>query len=386
MRTLTTTVLSVLIVTSLRANTVEQDSTGLPGDQFSLEAALDLFKNSADLESFETSLNLKDKQVNNLDLDGDGNVDYIRVVDHKEGDAHAIILQVAMGKDEAQDVAVIELEKTADKTAMVQIRGSEELYGKDVIFEPYAEQDIQDAKGPRGPAPASMHWVRVWVNVWSWPCVNYLYDPYYDVWVSPWYWGYYPPWWRPWSPWGYYTYWGWHNHYNDWYQPTYICRTTNANVIYGHRASFSPRIRTATAPIRAQRETGGASRNVTGTTRTTGQQANVRGGELVAPQADRPTKETVRTQPEQVNPERTRPSDPVYDQPARTTPERDQPERTQPTPSKPGRTKPAPNSPGRKQPGKGSPRTTPTPKPSPSPGRTSPQRNPDRSPDRSPRR
>ncbi|MBP6310755.1 MAG: hypothetical protein WAR83_03835 [Flavobacteriales bacterium] len=376
MKNLTTIILTALIATSLQANTVEQDSTGLPGDQFSLEAALDLFKNSADLESFETSLNLKDKQVNNLDLDGNGEVDYIRVVDHKEGDAHAIILQIAMGKDEAQDVAVIELEKTADKTAMVQIRGSEELYGKDVIFEPYAEQDVEDAKGPHGPSPVGLHWVRVWVNVWSWPCVNYMYDPYYSAWVSPWYWGYYPPWWRPWDPWGYRTYWGWHSHYDNWYQPTYVCRTTNANVIYGHRASFSPRIRTSTAPIRTKLEASRTTRTVTGDPAT---RSNVRGENLVAPRSDRPTKAPATAQPERRNP--------TPDQPTRTSPDRQTPEPTRTTPAQPQRTKPTPRTPDRKQPnhknpGKGSPRTA----PKPSPGRSSPQRSPSPSPTRTPKR
>ena len=99
MKNLTTFILTALMATSLHANTTEQDSTGLPGDQFSLEAALDLFKNSADLESFETTLNLKDKQVNNLDLAGNGEVEYMRVVDYTEGDAHDIVLQIEMGKE-----------------------------------------------------------------------------------------------------------------------------------------------------------------------------------------------------------------------------------------------------------------------------------------------
>jgi len=383
MKNLTTFILTALMATSLYANTTEQDSTGLPGDQFSLEAALDLFKNSADLESFETTLNLKDKQVNNLDLDGNGEVDYIRVVDHSEGDAHAIVLQIAMGKDEAQDVAVIELEKTGERTAMVQIRGSEELYGKDVIFEPYEEQDVVDPNSKSGPAPVDMYWVRVWVNVWSWPCVDYMYDPYYSVWVSPWYWGYYPPWWRPWNPWGYHTYWGWHSHYDNWYQPTYVCRTTNANVIYGHRASFSPRIRTSTAPIRSKLDASRTTRKESmnsDTRRATGSE------DLIAPRSDRKTKEPVRTQPERTVPTPER-RNPVDEQPNRATPERQTPDRTRTAPTEPQPTKPAPRTPDRKQPnhrnpGKGDKRTA----PKPSPDRSIPQRSPTPSPNRTPKR
>lgn len=61
------------------------------GDDFSLEGALDLFKNSNSLEEFEKSLNQENNQVNNLDLDGDGQTDYIHVDDIKENDTHIIV-------------------------------------------------------------------------------------------------------------------------------------------------------------------------------------------------------------------------------------------------------------------------------------------------------
>ena len=48
-----------------------QDSTGLPGDHFSLEGALSLLKKSASLEDFEKKLNQEGGSVNNLDLNKD---------------------------------------------------------------------------------------------------------------------------------------------------------------------------------------------------------------------------------------------------------------------------------------------------------------------------
>ena len=86
------------------------DSTGLPGDNFSLQGALGLLKQSKTLEEFEKKLNTKDNSVNNLDLDGNGKTDYIRVVDLEKDNAHALVLQVAVSKTEKQDVAVIEIE------------------------------------------------------------------------------------------------------------------------------------------------------------------------------------------------------------------------------------------------------------------------------------
>ena len=49
----------------------------VPGDDFSLEGALELFKKSASPEEFERILNAENSKVNNLDLNGDGNQDLI---------------------------------------------------------------------------------------------------------------------------------------------------------------------------------------------------------------------------------------------------------------------------------------------------------------------
>lgn len=255
MKTIAPLVLFLLAATVARGQDAAPDSTGLPGDHFSLEAALDLFKKSKDLKSFEQALNQSDSQVNNLDLDGNGEVDYIRVVDHADGTTHAIVLQVPMGKDEAQDVAVIQLERKGDASAMVQIMGAEDLYGPNVIVEPY-EEKAGNMKGQGGPsAPDAPPYMRVWVNVWGWPCVNWIYGPSYMAWVSPWYWGYYPHWWHPWRPYPYYTYWGWHRHYHPWYHYVNTCRVQQANALYQPRATHSPRVRTATNARIQQRPT-----------------------------------------------------------------------------------------------------------------------------------
>src|SRR4030095_12045809 len=112
------------------------DSTGLPGDNFSLQGALEMFKESKSIEEFEKKLNQKDNSVNNVDLDGNGKTDYIKVNDIVKENAHAIVLQVAVSKTENQDVAVIEIEKKGDASAMLQIIGDSVLYPKNTIVEP----------------------------------------------------------------------------------------------------------------------------------------------------------------------------------------------------------------------------------------------------------
>lgn len=186
-----------------------QDSTGLPGDHFSLQGALEMFKKAASPEEFEKLLNTQDNGVNNLDLNGDGDVDYVRVVDRASGDVHAFVLQVPVSGKENQDIAVIELEKTGSDSAMVQIIGDEDIYGEATIVEPDGGgddgEDIEDEGGGKGPfylesSFASPFMPRVVVNVWGWPSVRFVYAPTYVVWASPWRWRAYPVWWHPWRP------------------------------------------------------------------------------------------------------------------------------------------------------------------------------------------
>lgn len=184
-----------------------EDSTGLPGDNFSLQGALELFKRAGSVEEFEKLLNTESSNVNNLDLNDDGQIDYIKVIDKSDKDVHAFILQVPVTETENQDIAVIELEKTGDETAHLQIVGDEDIYGEEVIVEPDGSDDtsmFMPATGMRYEHGAAVSSVNndaaIIVNVWAWPVVRYVYAPSYVVWVSPWRWAHRPVWWRPWRP------------------------------------------------------------------------------------------------------------------------------------------------------------------------------------------
>ena len=109
------------------------ERTGFDGDFFSLEGAIELFKNSRTISDFERRLNEEDTYVNNLDLDRDGQIDFIRVEHIREGSFHAIVLQVPLNRYDVQDIAVIEIEKTGRRRAMLQIIGDEDIYGDEVI-------------------------------------------------------------------------------------------------------------------------------------------------------------------------------------------------------------------------------------------------------------
>ncbi len=197
LRLLAVLVFSIPLSQLCAQDSVSADSTGLPGDNFSLEGALDLFKSSSSPEDFEKRLNEKDNPVNNLDLNEDGDVDYIRVIDNMEEDVHALVLQVAFSETESQDIAVIEIEKDGPESAVLQIVGDEDIFGEQLIVEPYDEQE--STGGKEGPS-AESEYHRVVVNVWFWPGVRHIYSPGYTLWVSPWHWRHYPTWYRPWRP------------------------------------------------------------------------------------------------------------------------------------------------------------------------------------------
>lgn len=213
--------------------TTDNSQLELPGDNFCLEGALELFKKSESPEDFEEKLNSEESQVNNLDLNEDGDIDYIRVVDNMDGDVHALVLQVPVGEEESQDIAVIEIEKTADKEAMLQIIGDELLYGENHIVEPF---DLEASDGGRGPSVAVS---RVVFNVWAWPSVRFMYRPAYTVWVSPFRYRHYPRWWKPWRPRPVKVFVG----YRAPYRPHYRVTTTH-RVVRAHRV-YAPKRRTS---------------------------------------------------------------------------------------------------------------------------------------------
>ena len=107
------------------------------GDNFSLEGALALFKKSSSVEEFETLINNESSNVNNLDLNNDGQIDYVSVVDIQQNNAHILILSTYLSGTEKQDIATINIEKTGNDQATLQMIGDQDLYAENTIVEPF---------------------------------------------------------------------------------------------------------------------------------------------------------------------------------------------------------------------------------------------------------
>ncbi len=182
----------MLMSTALWADetvTVSAKSTDI-SEGLDLKVVAKLFAEAKNLEEFETMLNNPDSAFCNLDLNGDGQVDYLRVVETGEGNKRLIVLQAILAKDIFQDVASIYVEKDAKDEVKVQIVGDEYVYGTNYVIEPVFVY-----------RPVIYDWF--WCDAWY-------------VWNSPWYWGYYPGWWYTHSCWAHD--WYWHHcyafHYN----------------------------------------------------------------------------------------------------------------------------------------------------------------------------
>jgi hypothetical protein len=167
---------------------------GLPGDNLDLYAVLEVFQKSKTIEAFEKTLNDEKEKINNLDLNLDKKVDFIKIVTKKDGESYTFILQVDVSKNEKQDVAIILLDRDKDKKVSLQIVGDEELYGKDYVVEPKGNSSITANPGYVGEDPVTKDVpATTTVVVQSAPIVQYVYSPAYVPYYPPYYYGYYPP-------------------------------------------------------------------------------------------------------------------------------------------------------------------------------------------------
>ncbi len=220
-----TSVLAVLVVfgTTVMAQEYPDEYLGLPGDNLNLYAVMKLFQESETLEGFERSLNEENSRINNLDLNGDNFVDYIMVSDYIDGDVHTIVLRVALGQNEYQDVAVFTVQRFRDGSVQIQLIGDEALYGQNYIIEPnYGETPNPGYMGRKSARTEVTVVYYTPFEIAEWPMIRFMYFPDYVMWHSSWYWGYYPPYWHSWHTcyWHYYYgyHYNWYHHYYTHYR------------------------------------------------------------------------------------------------------------------------------------------------------------------------
>ena len=127
--------LTTMFVNAQDKTTVTANSSEI-SDNLDLRAIATIFGESTDLEDFEKRINDPKAQISNLDLNNDNYVDYLRVIESIEDNAHIIIVQSVIDKDMFQDVASIEVQKNkSNNKVQVQVVGDVYMYGENYIYD-----------------------------------------------------------------------------------------------------------------------------------------------------------------------------------------------------------------------------------------------------------
>jgi hypothetical protein len=124
--------LSILLATigvSAQQTVTVQAQSYQVSDNLDLEAVAITFGESKNVEDFERRLNDPDNRISNLDLNNDGYVDFLRVVEVEEKGTHLLVIQAVIGQDLYQDVASVIVEGENRTTATVTIVGNRDIYG-----------------------------------------------------------------------------------------------------------------------------------------------------------------------------------------------------------------------------------------------------------------
>ena len=128
-----------------------------------LNAVAAAFAEARNIQEFEQLLNSSKYMINNLDLNRDGWIDYLRVIETYRSGYHALLIQACLAPSVFQDVATLIAERRPDALYVV---GDRWLYGYNYVVRPVfiKRPPMWELYGHAG----------------------------YVVWVSPYYYGYFP--------------------------------------------------------------------------------------------------------------------------------------------------------------------------------------------------
>lgn len=130
-----------------------------------LNAVAAAFAESRSVREFEQILNSSRYMINNLDLNRDGWIDYLRVIETHSGYYHTMLIQACLAPGVFQDVATLIAERRTS-ALYVEVVGDRYLYGYNYIVRPVF------VKRP--------------------PIWDVFGRPTYAVWTSPYHYGYFP--------------------------------------------------------------------------------------------------------------------------------------------------------------------------------------------------
>ena len=176
-----------------------------------LQALGELVTQSNDAKEIETELN-KPGSINNINLSGDTTkgVDYIKVTEYGDNGTKGFSFTVDMPNGEKQEIATVEVQKGNNNQASMNINGNNDIYGSGASYNSnYSFSDMA--------------------------ILSYLFMP-HPYYISPWSYGYYPSYYRPYRCMSYGMY---HSRMNPYTSSSRITRTTTrTSTIKSPNSSF----------------------------------------------------------------------------------------------------------------------------------------------------
>lgn len=153
-----------------------------------LNAVAAAFAEANSPREFEQILNSSRYMINNLDLNRDGFIDYLRVLETRQGVYHAFLIQACLGPGMFQDVATLMAERRSD-LLYVEVIGDRWLYGANYIVRPVfiKRPPMWDVFGrPTYTAWTSPYYYGYWPNYYQQPKPVYLnhYQAYVNTYMS----------------------------------------------------------------------------------------------------------------------------------------------------------------------------------------------------------
>lgn len=141
-----------------------------------LNAVAAAFAEARNVAEFEQLINSSRYMINNLDLNRDGWVDYLRVIETHRGVYHTFLIQACLGHSSYQDVATLIAEHRPN-ALYVEVVGDRWLYGPNYIVRPVfiKRPPLWDVFGrPSYAAWSSPYYYGYWPNYYQKPKPIYL--------------------------------------------------------------------------------------------------------------------------------------------------------------------------------------------------------------------
>ena len=134
------TVYSTRVTTSAprRTTTTTVSVTAFNNDRsfyLDLRAVAAAFADSRNIQEFEQRLNSSRYMISNLDLNNDGFLDFLRVLETWQGTYHVFLIQACLSPSVYQDVATLVAERQPN-ALYVEVIGDPYLYGRNYIVRP----------------------------------------------------------------------------------------------------------------------------------------------------------------------------------------------------------------------------------------------------------